>query len=357
MNKTTEIVIIGAGIIGTHISYYLTQNNIPHLLLDKNKSLFEDNASSCAGAFINPTIGKNSTIKSLMDTAFTYSTSFYNSLDKDIFIKEILSLKDSSYEQYEKNIPHTYKKISAYGHNGYLFSDAMTINPLSLAKILTKKSDIIFDYNVSILENKNNKWIINNEITANKVIISTGSDISIIDEPYIQIRGVSGIKIDINTTTNIKTAINKKIYFSKTTNNTISIGATHHQDNNICKDTDIKYLLDKIQQIIPLENIKIQNIKQGIRACSHDYFPIVSKVIDSKKTLEKYPYIKYGTKILEKDMILKNNMFICNGVGGRGFSLSPYISNQLINYILYNKPINKEFSLYHRFIKYSRRDK
>jgi hypothetical protein len=355
----TDIVIIGAGVVGCHLSYFLVKNNIKHILLEQEPSLFQNNASSTAGAFINPTIGKDSEIKSLMDDAFEFSTSFYTSLNKDIFTKEIISLVDNYNQQYETNIPHKYKKVKSYNKNGYLFYDAMLVNPMLLAKTLTKKTNIIYSYKVNTIKQKNNKWIINDNIIANKVILSSGY-MPIIDEPYIQTRGLNGTKIDISTNINIPTAINYGIYFSKTTNNKCSIGATHHRlknntDTSLNKDKD--YLINKIKDIVDIQDYSIVNIKNATRSCSYDYFPIVSEVIDSKKTLEKYPYIKNGTKIPEDKFILKKNLFICNGVGGRGFSLAPYISNILINHIINKQSINNKLTLHNRFIKYYRRMK
>jgi len=353
--KKINIAIIGAGIVGCNISYFLNKNNIENILLEKSSSLF-DNASGCAGAFITPTIGKNSEIKTMLDNAFAFSTSFYDSLDDVILSKGTISLVDEYKEEYEQNIPHRYEKISKYNQKGYLFLDAMTINPISLAKKLTFNSQILHNYEAKNLEYKNQKWIINNEIQANKIILSLGSSTSLIDEPYINIRGVLGTKIDITSSTNVQTAINRGIYFSKSTNDKISLGATHHRHTtNISKEQDAQYLLNKLQNVTSFNDIKIQNTKQGIRACSNDYFPLVGEIIDSKKTLDRFPYIKHGTNIRAQDAIMKENIFICNGVGGRGFSLAPYIVNILINHILDKSPIPKNLGLHKRFIKFHRR--
>ena len=48
-------------------------------------------------------------------------------------------------------------------------------------------------------------------------------------------------------------------------------------------------LLQKADEIVKLENVEILNHKVGARACSIDYFPIVGTVVDSKKSIYKFP--------------------------------------------------------------------
>ncbi|MDY0328452.1 MAG: D-amino-acid oxidase, partial [Arcobacteraceae bacterium] len=137
----------------------------------------------------------------------------------------------------------------------------------------------------------------------------------------------------------------------------ISIGATHHrlvekkescQDNieptiasfvkcNNC-DTgcieDTKKLLLLGNDIVKLDDLEVIKTYAGARASSIDYFPIVGEIIDEAKTLEDFPYLKNGTHVQEDRFTRYKNLFVLNGVGGRGFVLAPYLASKLVDFIV-----------------------
>ena len=162
-----------------------------------------------------------------------------------------------------------------------------------------------------------------------------------LEEKYFDLRAVWGQKIDISTSTNIEINYHKECSLAKSKDNITSIGATHHRFeknqikgsydlklkniNNLNHDdytktimqNDIDELLKKANDIKKLENIKIIDIKIGARASSIDYFPMVGKLIDSKKSFEKYPHLKNGFQIKNENLEMIENFYVLNGVGGR----------------------------------------
>ena len=213
--------------------------------------------------------------------------------------------------------------------------------------------------------------------------MATGADISLINEKYFDIRAVWGQKIDISSSTKIDLNYHKECSLSiskelKNNKYLISIGATHNRFDkdmssssynlklkNINKiehdsfsknimDEDIKKLLKKASDIKKLNNIEVLDVKIGARASSVDYFPMVGKLVDSIKSFEKYPHIKNGTHIKNENLELIDNLYVLNGVGGRGFVLSLYLANSLVESIINDKQLDDEitnFRLFRRWAK------
>ena len=126
--------------------------------------------------------------------------------------------------------------------------------------------------------------------------------------------------------------------------------------NNL-QSIDKEKLIKQIPNIINLKNVKIKSHKIGVRACSIDYFPIIGEVINSIKTLTKYPHIKNGTKVSPKDLQYHQNLFIFTGLGSRGFVLAPYLAKKLVDNIYDNISLDDKITPYRLFIKYIRKIK
>jgi tRNA 5-methylaminomethyl-2-thiouridine biosynthesis bifunctional protein len=90
-----------------------------------------------------------------------------------------------------------------------------------------------------------------------------------------------------------------------------------------------------------------------MRSGSRDYFPVVGKVIDSEYMLSRYPKIKRGLKRFEFKYI--NNLYVLNGLGGRGFVLAPLLSKWLIEHIIDGSAIDKRVEPDRLFLKWARR--
>ena len=119
------------------------------------------------------------------------------------------------------------------------------------------------------------------------------------------------------------------------------------------KDTTI--LLQMAQDIVKLDNIEVLNSFCGVRASSKDYLPIIGEIIDHKKTLKLYPYLKHGSKVPSKNHIKHKNLYILNGLGGRGFVLSPYLASYLVEYIINKKSIDDKITLDRLFLRWARK--
>ena len=76
-----------------------------------------------------------------------------------------------------------------------------------------------------------------------------------------------------------------------------------------------------------------------------------------KKSIEKFPHLINGTHIKNTMLETIENLYVINGVGGRGFVLSPYLANKLVEYIINNKEIEEELTTYRLFKRWAKKQK
>jgi glycine/D-amino acid oxidase-like deaminating enzyme len=388
MNKEFDYVIIGAGIAGCSLAYFLGKYSKSILLIDRNSQV-AFGASGAAGAFLSPLLGKPNDFKDLITKSLIFSTNFYKNLGEELInncgVCRIPKNEEDAdkFESYKPYMDFEYTSMN----DGYFFEIGSQVTPSLICEKLTKNIEKKLSYNVGKLEQKENSiWIINDEIYAKNIILTTGADVKHIKEEYFDIRGVWGQKIDVSTTTQTNINYHKECSVSKASKieNTnlfkVSIGATHHKfncDKNICNycietaninacsrcyndsiiNNDSAKLIALANDIIKLENIEVIDVKIGARASSNDYFPMLGKLVDSKKSIEKYPHLLNGTHIKNSMLETINNLYVINGVGGRGFVLSPYLANELVEYIINNKEIEDNLTTHRLFKRWAKRQK
>lgn len=385
--KKYEFVIIGAGIAGCSLSYYLNKYSDKILLIDKNKDV-AFGASGAAGAFLSPLLGKPNDFKDLITKALKFSVDFYSQNFKENFQNNGTCRIPKNQEdeaKFQTYIPYMDFEYESLD-DGYFFPIGSVVNPYQICKNLSNSVEKLFDYDVVKLEQKDDFWIINDEIIAQKLFLATGADISLINEEYFDIRAVWGQKIDVLTKTKVDINYHKECSLSqskvqKDGKNLVSIGASHNRFkedmsktsynlklkniNTLEHDTktkeiiakDIEELLEKANDIKTLENLEVVDVKIGARASSIDYFPMLGSLVDSQKSFLKYPHIKNGTHIKNDNLIMIENLYTLNGVGGRGFVLSLYLANLLVENVINNKKLDDNISNYRLFSRWSKKQK
>ncbi len=83
--------------------------------------------------------------------------------------------------------------------------------------------------------------------------------------------------------------------------------------------------------MVDSSDFRLKEIFCGMRSSSKDYFPLVGEIVDVSFMLENYPNLKHGAKAPLKKL---PNIYILNGVGGRGFLFAPYLADKLTKFIL-----------------------
>lgn len=376
-NKTYDYVIVGAGIAGCSTAYFLSKYSDSIVLIDRNCDVAQG-ASGAAGAFLSPLLGKANKFKDLITASLKFSVDFYKqNIPKEINncgVVRIPKTKEDKekFETYKPYMDFEYKQEG----NGYFFEIGSQVNSYNICKSLASKVEKLFKYEITQIKKEHDYWLLNDDIKAKNLILTTGADISLIKEKYFNIRAVWGQKIDVETTKlvekNYHKACSLSFSYKKDDKNLVSIGATHHREEidlkvcNCCikKDEnsfshdygiqrvkkDCETLLKNANDIKQLGDTKVIDIKIGPRASSVDYFPMLGKLIDSKASLKKYPHLVNGSFIKDEMLSTYDNLYVLNGVGGRGYVLSPYLAKNLVESIVKDEKISSDI-ITHRLFK------
>jgi len=346
-------IVIGAGVSGCNIAHKLNKHSNNILVIEKeNKIAF--GASGAAGGFLSPLLGKPNKFKDLVNEALIYSTEFYKKNMPNL-INQCGTLRlpknkedEDKFKSYIPFIDFQYKLMDG----GCFFPYASVVKSYEICKALIANISIQYNCEIKSIKYENNIWILDDLYHTRNLILSTGASSSLIKEFYLNIRAVWGQRIDVHSSTCISHNYHKECSISYSNEISedkylVSIGATHNRvvsDLKMIKD-DTKYLIEKANDIIELNDVEVVNIYNGARAASVDYFPLVGKIIDSSKTIEEFPYLKNGTNVKENRFTRYDNLYILNGVGGRGFVLAPYLANELCELIINDIDVREDINL------------
>ncbi len=386
-----DYVIVGAGIAGCSTAYFLNEKdkNLNILIVDRNSDV-ATGASGTAGAFLSPLLGKPNKFKTLVNVALEFSTNLYKDIANDFIInKGVLRIPKN---EEDKKKFFSYMEFNDFDYElkeeGAFFPIGSKLNSYEVSKILSKNSDKQFNYEVEHINFIDNIWNINDNIKTRNLVLTTGADTSLIDEYYFNIRAVWGQRIDVKTSTCIPYNLHKECSVSvsrklqdKDGLYETTIGATHRRfncDKEVCSyclkvpnmnnctsfgytkevnNSDTKELLKLASDIIDLKDVEVINTKIGARASSVDYLPMVGKLINTKMSINKFPYIINGTNVQEHRLEYYDNLYVLNGVSGRGFVLSPYLASKLVDLMVDKKELEDEISVYRLFRKWVRTKK
>ncbi len=382
--KNYDYVVVGSGIAGSCVAHFLKDEKV--LLIDRFDDVAQF-ASGAAGAFLSPLLGKPNKFKELVSTSLKFAIDFYKNIDKDLIVqKGVLRVPkdDDDMKKFDVYKEHLDFECDIR-EDGFFFEIGAQVFSYEMCKKITEEIETKFNYDVEHIKYIDGFWILNDEIKTKNLILTTGSDISLIEEDYFNIRAVWGQRIDISTTSCIGFNYHKECSIStsynKLSNNLYkaSIGATHHRfdsslehNSNLYKNpnkenieaigytqelykSDTSELLEKANDIRELKDVKILKTYFAPRASSVDYFPLVGPLINSKETLNMFPYLKNGTNVKSDRFIKYDNLFVLNGVGGRGFVLSPYLAKKLVDFIKENRELPDEIKVDRVFKKWVRR--
>lgn len=376
--KIYDFLIIGAGAAGCASAYFLREEGKSVAIVDKEG--VAQGASGAAGAFLSPLPGKKNPYNTIINDALHYSLAFYekavpHAMEKkgvlrvpnENFTKEKLSESiiecDWLDSQKLKEISIDFTDI-----DGCFYKDGAIIKPQDVCTELVKGCDF-FEIDVEKLK-YDGLWYAG-DIAAKNIVLAQGVYTPLIETPYMDISPVFGLRIDVKTDTDIPFNIHKSISVSANKyDSTLSIGATQHRHASSefkCSTTcdkcafyinrdelDVEYLLDEAQKLINIKNAEVVKIYKGARATIKSYFPVIGKIIDLKKSLEKYPSIKKGTKIPPNLLEYYPNAYIVNALGSRGFVLAPYLADILIKSIIHDIDIPNDISTQKLFYKTAR---
>ncbi len=341
----TEFLVLGQGISGTFLSWYLHKNKRSFIVIDNNDPVV---ASRVAAGIINPVTGRRIVQTWMIDTLLPYALDAYTQLGSELNIRAISQKniidffpspqmliafterckEDPKYLSMPANPPSTTEAFDQYFNYDFGYGEINPSYTVNLAAILPawrtelKKSNQLLEeeFNISHLAiNKNN--ISYNNIIADKIIFCDGAACAA--NPYfknIPFAANKGQALIIRNTEIPKDNIFKKgLTIVPLKDDFFWVGSSYEwdfTDTNPSPD-----FLDKTTA----------QLKHWIKSS----FTVEAQLATLRPaTLERRPFVGLHPA--------HPQIGILNGMGTKGCSLAPWFANQLVNNLVNNETILPE---------------
>ena len=367
MPKPYDTIIIGAGIAGCCAAYTLQQKGQKVLLLDRS-GVAASGGSGAAGAFVSPKIGKGSALQTLTNEAFHFAKDFYlKHFSKYFHQTGVIRIpkdvedagKFSTYETFNDSKYRWVNKeeLNAFGiknsEESFIFEEAGVCDASEMCAAILEQVPHA-QYDVKSLSFKDEVWRVG-EYSCKNIVLATGYQNDLFDMRYMGVKGTWGSRGDYKSALNLEVSMHKSISVSANINGIIKIGATHVKSKEpcmVCDGDPLKGLFQSASQMVDTSDFVLKETFCGMRSGSKDYFPLAGSVIDVPFMLENYPAITRGAKPILETI---DNLFICNGLGGRGFVFAPLMAELLAECIINGKEIDSRVSPDRLFLKWCRK--
>ena len=366
MPKIYDTIIIGAGIAGCCSAYTLQQKGQKVLLLDRS-AVAASGGSGAAGAFVSPKDGEdaekfhlyeefNGSKYKWVSKAELEAIGIQNSDESFMFEEagvcdapemckaiceqvEFQQMDVVSLEYYD-NVWHIKARSHALRGNAYTNVDGEITSS-------TQKECVC----IPTQESGNEGSV----FQAKNIVLATGYQNKLFDMRYMGVKGTWGSRGDYRSDLRLDVSMHKSISVSANVKGIIKIGATHVKSKEpcmICDGEPLKGLFESASQMVDTSDFVLKETFCGMRSGSKDYFPLAGSVIDVPYMLENYPTITRGAKPELKYM---DNLYVCNGLGGRGFVFAPLMAERLAEQIIEGKEMDSRVNPDRLFLKWCRK--
>jgi glycine/D-amino acid oxidase-like deaminating enzyme len=328
----TQTLIIGQGLSGSWLSYYLQQLNISCIVIDENIS---NTASKIASGIINPVTGMRYVKTWMIDEAMPFATQVYQAF-ACIQQKNMLEIFEnySSLAAFEKRLNEEYDYVQMHTTNwASTFNYNLSIGEIDpcylvdvnkfLKQQKSNTTSIQEKFDEAFLQIENDK-IIYKDITADKIIFCDG--ISSIQNNYF-----------------------KYLPFALNKGEALIIE---------CKDLSADYVFKNEFSIVPWadnlfwvgasfqwkfeDNKSSEKFRKKIITWLNSFLKLPYKIIDHLSAVRpannnRKPFIGFHP--------IYKNIGILNGMGSKGVLYAPYFANQLAQHIALQTPIQKDVDI------------
>jgi tRNA 5-methylaminomethyl-2-thiouridine biosynthesis bifunctional protein len=367
--KNYDAIVIGAGIAGCSSAYFLKERGLKVLVVDRD-GIAQSGGSSAAGAFVSPKIGKGSSLQKLTNEAFAFAKDFYlenfpNHFNQTGVIRIPKDEEDAKcfveYAKYDSSkrqwvCEEILEKLGIHNStNSFLFEEAGVCDAPKMCQSLLENIDYA-TYDVKSLAYEEGVWSIG-EYHAPKLVLATGYENRFFDMRYMGVKGTWGTRGDYETSLKLDVSMHKKISISANIEGIVKVGATHEKEVSTCikcGEEPLKGLLSIASDMVDTSDFKLKSTFCGMRAGSKDYFPLVGSVIDVNAMLATNPKLVRGAKLKEKLSYI-DNLYVHNGLGGRGFVFAPLMAKMLAEHIVDGKEIDQRVNPDRLFLKWCRK--
>ncbi|TVR76166.1 MAG: FAD-binding oxidoreductase [Chitinophagaceae bacterium] len=338
-----KLLIIGGGLSAINAYQLSLRYNIRPLIIDDNVI----SASHVAAGMLNPLTGRNLSKTWLCDNVFPFAHSYYKSCENFYGNKFLYSLPIYHLFRDEAEENDIYAKSADPNYRHLISTDSELRN--SLPAYLKENSkgaffrqggfiDINNLLNQAKQHAKNNCNYLNESFNWNDLKLLNGkveykgkdynaildcTGIKVSDNPYFSKLPVMSNKGEIlglkgKLSGHSDYLYHKKIFIFKHPDGLLRVGSTYSNTDKSTQNTQaaVDFLIEKANAIMP-DNYIISKHWNGFRPTTPDRRPIVGQ----------HPKHK--------------NLFILNGMGSKGATLSPFFAFQLIRDMLYKSPVNE----------------
>jgi glycine/D-amino acid oxidase-like deaminating enzyme len=344
-----EFLIIGQGISGTWLSYYLQKEKRSFLVIDNDQP---NSASRIAAGIINPVTGRRIVKTWMIDELFSFLVPAYKELGNELGITAIEQknlvdfhptpqMRLAFDERVKENAdflfqPSDQKRYNAFFHydlgygevNPCYVVNLKEIIPAWRNKLLAKDQLIEEEFDINEFS-RSEKEIRYKNIVAGKIIFCDG--VNSAQNPFFK---------------NLTFAINKgeAIIFKASGIPTSYIFKKGMMLTSL--EEDLFWIGSNYLWEFDDDNPTVQFRKQT-EILLKNWLKAPFTIIDHKAAvrsanIERRPFIGFHP--------LYNNIGIMNGMGTKGCSLAPFFAKQLTDHLLYNKEILPEADV-NRFSK------
>ena len=366
MSESYDTIIIGAGIAGASIAHALGQKDQSVLMIDK--AGIAKGGSGAAGAFVSPKIGKASSLHALTNEAFEFSQDFYSHYCPEHFHQTGMfripqnpedmlrfplyeKANTVAYEPYSSEALHREGIKSPFA--AFFFPEAGDCDAVEVCEYLLKAQQIV-QMDVQEIAYHQGLWSVG-RYQAKNLILATGYESELVDVRYMGISGVWGSRGDFRTQLRLGKGMHQSMSISANTEGIVKLGATHERQVKSpqpCENSDAIMLKEMAESLVDTQTFKLQKTYCGMRAGSRDYAPLLGKIIDVGAMLHTYPHLKKGGTTALK---YHENLYIYNGLGGRGFVFAPFLAKMLAENIVDQKEIDPRVNPDRLFFKWCRK--
>jgi glycine/D-amino acid oxidase-like deaminating enzyme len=347
-----ENLIVGQGLCGTWLSFYLQKENKSFIVIDDNK---DSTPSKIAAGIINPVTGRRIVETWMIDELLPFAWQAYSEIGYVLDIQAISQkniidffpspqMLDAFRKRLEEGSQylHTYPEQNHFNHLfNYDFgcgeirpvytAHTETLLPAWRQHLKSRNHLLEEELDLSLLSVTNEKAVYK-EITADKIIFCDGA--SGFDNPYF-----------------------KLLPFAPNKGEILIVEIPDLPDHNIYK---------KGMLLAPLAEKGLfwvgssyewefadagptNKFREGTEQFLKSWLKVPFKIVDHKAgvrpaTLERRPFAGFHP--------LHKNIGILNGMGTKGCSLAPYFAKQLADHLIFDSPIQKEADVkrYHKIL-------
>lgn len=345
-----DYLIIGQGISGTWLSYYLQKEGKSFLIIDNN---FPNSPSRIAAGIINPVTGRRHVEVWLADEIIPFANKAYTQFGNELGIttisqKNIIDffpspqMRVSFMQRVEEKAVYVseYQEQEYFSNNfNYDFGcgEIKPVYTVHLDSLLPAWRNHLQEKNLLLEEEfeiDQLKIAVDKiqykDITADKIIFCDGTNC--VDNPYFKLLPFAPNKGEV-LLVEIPNLQTKNIYKKGMMLTPLSKPGLWWIGSNYAWEFDNPF--------------PTTQFKEKIEALLKEWLMVPFKIVDHvagirPATLERRPFVGLHP--------LHPSIGILNGMGTKGCSLAPYFAKQLVEQLLYNKPVLPEADI-SRFTK------